>query len=224
MLIRLLRVHLRPYRRAIYLLLVLQAIQALLNLYLPNLNASLIDNGVLTDNTRYIWRIGGWMLVVAMVQALFALWAIYLGSRIAMSFGRDVRREVFKRSLELSAREVNQLGAPSLITRVTNDVQQVQLLVVMTATMVLAAPITVVGGVILALRQNVDHRLDPVRQHADPGDSHGHPDRPSGPAVQAHAGALGPSQPGAAGADHGDPGDPGIRPRTPGDGPLLQRE
>jgi ATP-binding cassette, subfamily B, multidrug efflux pump len=155
LLIRLLREHLRPYKRAIYLLVVLQTIQALLNLYLPNLNASLIDNGVLKDDTSYVWRVGGWMLVVAFIQAGFAVWAIYVGSRIAMSFGRDVRKGVFRRSMELSAREVNQISAASLITRVTNDVQQVQLLVVMTATMVLAAPITVIGGVVLALRQNV---------------------------------------------------------------------
>ena len=138
--------HLRPYKRAVYLLLLLQTIQALLNLYLPNLNASLIDNGVLTKNTQYILRVGGWMLVVAMVQATFAVSAIYLGAKIAMSFGRDVRRELFHRSVELSAREVDQLGSASLITRVTNDVQQVQLLVVMTATLVLSAPITVIGG------------------------------------------------------------------------------
>jgi ATP-binding cassette subfamily B protein len=139
----------------IYALLVLQSVQALLNLYLPNLNASLIDNGVLTKNTSYILHIGAWMLLVTFIQAGFAVWAIYLGSKVAMSFGRDVRREVFRQSIDLSAREVNQLGAPSLITRVTNDVQQVQLLVVMTATMVLAAPVTVIGGVVLALRQNV---------------------------------------------------------------------
>jgi ATP-binding cassette subfamily B protein len=153
-LIRLLRERLRPYRRLIYALLVLQSVQALLNLYLPNLNASLIDNGVLTKNTSYILHIGAWMLLVTFIQAGFAVWAIYLGSKVAMSFGRDVRREVFRQSIDLSAREVNQLGAPSLITRVTNDVQQVQLLVVMTATMVLAAPVTVIGGVVLALRQN----------------------------------------------------------------------
>lgn len=154
MLIRLLRTRLRVYRRALLLLLVLQGIQALLNLYLPTLNAEIIDKGILLKNTGYIWSKGGVMLVVAILQAVFAVCAVYLGSRVAMGFGRDVRDSLFHRSIQLSAREVNSLGAPSLITRVTNDVQQVQLLVVMSCTMVLAAPVTVVGGVILALRQD----------------------------------------------------------------------
>ena len=154
MLIRLLRAHLRPYRRLLAVLIGLQAVQAILNLYLPFLNARIIDNGVLTGNTSYILRLGALMLVVAFVQAGFAVAAVYYGARVAMRFGRDVRAAVFHRSLQLSAREVNQLGAASLITRATNDVQQVQLLVVMTCTTVLAAPITVIGGVVLALRQN----------------------------------------------------------------------
>lgn len=154
MLIQLLRTRLRPYRRGLLLLLVLQGIQALLNLYLPTLNAQVINNGVRTGNTHYIWSKGGEMLIVALIQAGFAICAVYLGSRVAMGFGRDVRDALFHRSIQLSAREVNHLGAPSLITRVTNDVQQVQLLVVMSCTMVLAAPVTVVGGVILALNQD----------------------------------------------------------------------
>jgi ATP-binding cassette subfamily B multidrug efflux pump len=153
-LIRLLRTQLRPYKALLTVLIALQAIQALLNLYLPNLNADIIDKGVLTGNTHYIWSHGGYMLVVAVLQSAFAVCAVYLGSRVAMSFGRDVRDALFHRSMQLSAREVNLLGAPSLITRVTNDVQQVQMLVVMGCTMVLAAPVTVVGGVILALRQD----------------------------------------------------------------------
>jgi ATP-binding cassette, subfamily B, multidrug efflux pump len=153
-LIRLLRTRLREYRGELLVLLVLQAIQALLNLYLPNLNAEIIDKGVITGNTGYIWSKGFVMLTVAIVQALFAVAAVYLGSRVAMGFGRDVRDALFHRSVQLSAREVNQLGAPSLITRVTNDVQQVQLLVVMSCTMVLAAPVTIIGGVFLALRQD----------------------------------------------------------------------
>jgi ATP-binding cassette subfamily B multidrug efflux pump len=153
-LIQLLRTRLRPYRRGLLLLLVLQGIQALLNLYLPTLNAQVINNGVRTGNTHYIWSKGGEMLIVALIQAGFAICAVYLGSRVAMGFGRDVRDALFHRSIQLSAREVNHLGAPSLITRVTNDVQQVQLLVVMSCTMVLAAPVTVVGGVILALNQD----------------------------------------------------------------------
>ncbi|MGH8994939.1 MAG: ABC transporter ATP-binding protein [Acidimicrobiales bacterium] len=154
MLIRLLRTQLRPYKAMLALLVGLQAIQALLNLYLPNLNANIIDKGVLTGNTGYIWSHGGYMLAVAILQSAFAVCAVYLGSRVAMGFGRDVRDALFHRSMQLSAREVNILGAPSLITRVTNDVQQVQLLVVMCCTMVLAAPVTVVGGVVLSLRQD----------------------------------------------------------------------
>jgi ATP-binding cassette, subfamily B, multidrug efflux pump len=154
MLIHLLRTRLIPFRRQLLLLLGLQGIQAILNLYLPNLNADIIDKGVLTGNTGYIWSHGGFMLLVAIIQAVFAVAAVYLGSRVAMGFGRDLRDALFVRSIRLSAREVNQLGAPSLITRVTNDVQQVQLFVVMTCTMALAAPVTVVGGVVLALRQD----------------------------------------------------------------------
>jgi ATP-binding cassette subfamily B multidrug efflux pump len=153
-LIRLLVTFLRKYRKQLLLLLCLQGIQALLNLFLPTLNADIIDKGVLTGNTHYIWTLGGDMLGVACVQAVFAVMAVYLGSRVAMSFGRDVRDALFHHSMALSAREVNEIGAPSLITRATNDVQQVQMLVVMTCTMVLAAPVTIVGGVILALHQD----------------------------------------------------------------------
>jgi ATP-binding cassette subfamily B multidrug efflux pump len=154
MLIVLLRKYLRPYRRLLATLIVLQGVQAILNLYLPNLNARVIDNGVLKGNTHLIWGLGGQMLGIALVQAVFAVAAVFLGARVAMSFGRDVRKALFARSIRFSAREINQLTAPSLITRLTNDVQQVQLLVVMCCTMVLAAPVTIVGGVIMALRQN----------------------------------------------------------------------
>lgn len=153
-LIQLLRTFLARYRVQLLGLLGLQAVQALLNLYLPNLNADIIDRGVLTGNTRYIWHTGGTMLGVALVQATFAVLAVFVGARVAMGFGRDVREALFHRSMALSAREVNELGAPSLITRITNDVQQVQLLVTMVCTMALAAPVTIVGGIILALRQN----------------------------------------------------------------------
>src|SRR2546426_740339 len=115
------------------------------NLYLPNLNAHIIDRGVILGNTHYISKLGIAMLGVTLLQACFAAAAIYLGSRVAMGFARDVRSDLFHRSLEFSAREVGDLGAASLITRVTNDVQQVQMLVVMGCTMLLAAPITIVG-------------------------------------------------------------------------------
>jgi ATP-binding cassette subfamily B protein len=153
-LIKLLRFHLRPYKKLLLGLFALQGVQAMANLYLPNLNANIIDKGVVRGDTAYISKLGVFMLIVTLVQAVFAVGAIYLGSRVAMSFARDVRSRLFHRSLEFSAREVGDLGASSLITRVTNDVQQVQMLVVMSCTMVLAAPITIVGGIFMALHQN----------------------------------------------------------------------
>jgi ATP-binding cassette subfamily B multidrug efflux pump len=154
MLIRLLRTHLRAYRRVLLVLLGLQAIQSIANLYLPNLNASIIDKGVLRGDQGYIWTLGGVMLGVTLVQAVFAVAAFYFGARVAAGFGRDVRSNLFRRSLEFSAREVNHFGPASLITRVTNDVQQVQMLVQMACNMLLAAPVTIVGGVVMALYQN----------------------------------------------------------------------
>ena len=154
MLIRLLRSHLRPYRRLLVVIFVLQGVQALAALYLPSLNADVIDKGIVPGDTGYIWRAGGLMLVVTLVQILFNIAAVFYGSRAAMGFGRDVRSDLFHRVTEFSAREVNVFGAPSLITRITNDVQQVQMLVAMSLTMLLSAPITIVGGVIMALRQD----------------------------------------------------------------------
>jgi ATP-binding cassette subfamily B multidrug efflux pump len=155
MLIRLLRTFLRPYRLVLAGVLVLQVIQAGASLYLPNLNADIIDKGVMHADQGYIWRIGGVMLAVTLVQMAFSIAAVYFGSRAAMSFGRDVRSALFHRVTDFSAQEVNALGAPSLITRITNDVQQVQLLVVMTCTLALAAPITAIGGVVMAMRQDL---------------------------------------------------------------------
>ncbi len=156
MLIRLLRTHLlRPYGRLLLGVLVLQLVGTLASLYLPSLNAAIIDRGVLTGDTAFIWRTGRVMLAVSLVQIACAAVATYLGARAAMSFGRDVRRAVFDRVLSFSARELNHFGAPSLITRTTNDVQQVQLLALLSSTVFVAAPITMVGGVIMALREDV---------------------------------------------------------------------
>ena len=154
MLMRLLRSHLRPYRRLLVIVLLLQSVQALAALYLPSLNADIIDKGVIARDTGYIWRAGGVMLLVTLVQVVFNVAAVYFGARAAMGFGRDVRSNLFHRVTEFSAREVNVFGAPSLITRITNDVQQVQLLVAMSLTQLLSAPITIIGGVIMALRQD----------------------------------------------------------------------
>jgi ATP-binding cassette subfamily B protein len=153
-LVRLLRNHLRRYRWLLLGLIGLQGVQALAGLYLPYLNADVIDKGVMRGDTGYIWRMGGFMLGVTAVQLTFTLLAVYFGSKVAMSFGRDVRDALFHRVTGFSAREMNRFGAPSLINRITNDVQQVQMLVQMTCTLALAAPVTVVGGVILAVHQD----------------------------------------------------------------------
>ena len=155
MLIRLLRVYLRQYRRPLALVLVLQLAQTLATLYLPTLNADIIDKGVVLHNTHYILRTGGIMLGITLVQILCAVGAVYFGAKVAMSLGRDVRHGIFNRVLMFSDREVNHLGTASLITRTTNDVQQVQMLAIMTFTLLLSAPIMCVGGIILALNQNV---------------------------------------------------------------------
>jgi ATP-binding cassette subfamily B protein len=154
-LIRLLRMFLGRYRRLLLLVLALQSVQAIASLYLPNLNADVIDRGVLRGDTGYIWRKGAVMLVVTIVQLTFSVVAVYFGSKGAMGFGRDVRSALFHRVTDFSAQEVNTLGAPSLINRITNDVQQVQLFVVLTCTLALAAPITAVGGVAMAMRQDI---------------------------------------------------------------------
>jgi ATP-binding cassette, subfamily B, multidrug efflux pump len=155
MLIRLLRTHLARYRRPVIGLLILSLAGTMAALLLPSLNAAIIDEGVAKGDTDYIWRTGGIMLVVTVVQVGCSIWATYLGARTAMSFGRDVRGALFERVLSFSARELNHFGAPSLITRNTNDVQQVQMLVLMSCTMFVAAPITMIGGIIMALRTDV---------------------------------------------------------------------
>ena len=155
MLLRLLRSHLRPYRSTLVLIVVLQAVQTTAGLALPTINARVIDKGVLPGDVGYIERWGAVMLLVAFVQILFTIAAMYHGGKVAMSFGRDLRTNLFHRVTSYSAREVGTFGAPSLITRITNDVQQVQLLVVMTCTLAISAPITMVVGVAMALRQDV---------------------------------------------------------------------
>ena len=155
MLIKILREYLRPYSSMLLILVGLQLLATMASLYLPSLNADIIDKGVATGDTGYIISTGGWMLAVTLVQIACSIAAVYFGARSAMAFGRDVRSAVFHRVGTFSAREVNQFGAPSLITRNTNDVQQVQMLVLMTCTMMIGAPIMLVGGVIMALRQDV---------------------------------------------------------------------
>jgi ATP-binding cassette, subfamily B, multidrug efflux pump len=155
MLLSLLRTHLRPYTRPMLLVVLLQLVGTIASLYLPSLNADIIDKGIARGDTGYILTTGGWMLTVTLLQIVCSISAVYFGARTAMSFGRDVRRAVFHRVGEFSSREVAKFGAPSLITRNTNDVQQVQMLVVMSFTMLVAAPIMMVGGVVMALRQDI---------------------------------------------------------------------
>ena len=156
MLIRLLRTHLREYRGALAAVVALQLVQTSATLYLPSLNAQIIDKGIARNDHGFIWRTGSMMLVVTLVQIVFSVIAVYYGSRTAMGFGRDLRRNLFHQVTGYSAREVNKFGPPSLITRITNDVQQVQMLVVMGCTMLVAAPLTMVGGVFMALREDVN--------------------------------------------------------------------
>src|SRR5690348_8322767 len=122
MLIRLLRTYLRPYRGPITLVVVLQLVQTLATLYLPTLNADIIDNGVVKGDTGYIMRVGGFMLGVSLLQIVCSAAAVFFGARTAMALGRDVRAGLFDQVQRLSAREVGAFGAPSLITRVTNDI------------------------------------------------------------------------------------------------------
>ena len=155
MLIKLLRTYLRPYSSALLAVVALQLVSTMASLYLPSLNADIIDKGVAKGDTGYIVSTGGWMLVVTLAQIACSIAAVYFGARAAMAFGRDVRSAIFHRVGTFSGREVAQFGAPSLITRNTNDVQQVQMLVLMTCTLMVAAPIMCVGGIIMALRQDV---------------------------------------------------------------------
>jgi ATP-binding cassette, subfamily B, multidrug efflux pump len=154
-LIRLLRRYLQPYRRELSFVVLLQLVSTIAMLYLPSLNGAIIDEGVAKGDTSYIVRAGGMMLLVTVVQIIASVAAVYFGSGAAMAFGRDLRAGIFSRVGEFSAREVAQFGAPSLITRTTNDVQQVQMLVVMSCTMLIAAPIMCVGGIIMALHEDV---------------------------------------------------------------------
>jgi ATP-binding cassette subfamily B protein len=155
MLLQLLRTYLAPYKRPIAAIVALQLAATIASLYLPSLNADIIDNGVVRGNTGYILRVGGFMLGISFVQVIGSIAAVYLGARTAMGFGRDLRSTVFRRVGEFSSREVARFGAPSLITRNTNDVQQVQMLAMMSFTLMVMAPIMMIGGIIMALREDL---------------------------------------------------------------------
>ena len=151
---RLLRTYLAPYWRQLLLVVALLTVQAIANLYLPNLNADIIDQGVVKGDVDYILRVGGLMLGVTLVLMVCSIIAVYWASKTAMAFGRDVRRGVFARVLGFSQAETNHFGTPTLITRNTNDVQQVQTVLVLGLNVMVLAPIMAVGGVIMALRED----------------------------------------------------------------------
>ncbi len=153
--IPLLRTYLRPYWRALIVVVALLSVQAIANLYLPNLNADIINNGVVKGDVDYILRTGALMLAVTVVLAVCAVVGVYFSSRTAMAFGRDVRGAVFRKVLAFSQVETNRFGTPSLITRNTNDVSQVQMVIALALNVMILAPIMCVGGVIMALREDV---------------------------------------------------------------------
>lgn len=147
--------YLRPYWPLLIGVVVFQLIQSIASLYLPALNADIIDDGVAKGDTEFIMRTGAVMLLITLGQIAAAILAVYFGAKAAMALGRDLRASVFRRVGEFSEREVAHFGAPSLITRSTNDVQQVQMLVLMTCTILVSAPILSIGGVIMALREDL---------------------------------------------------------------------
>jgi ATP-binding cassette subfamily B protein len=154
MLWKLLVQYLRPQRRLLAAVVIFQLAQSVASLYLPTLNADVIDQGVAAGDTAYILRVGALMLVITLLQIACAVTAVYFGAKAAMGMGRDLREAVFTRVGEFSEQEVTRFGAPSLITRSTNDVQQVQQLVLMSATLMVAAPMLSIGGVVMAVRQD----------------------------------------------------------------------
>ncbi|TFD88369.1 ABC transporter ATP-binding protein [Cryobacterium serini] len=147
--------YLRPYWKLLLGVILFQLAQSIASLFLPTLNADIIDEGIATGDTGYILRVGGLMLLITFAQIVCAIVAVYFGAKVAMKVGRDLRGAVFSRVGEFSEQEVTQFGAPSLITRSTNDVQQVQMLVLTTCTLLVTAPILSIGGVIMAIRQDV---------------------------------------------------------------------
>ncbi|MFV9423587.1 ABC transporter ATP-binding protein [Microbacterium sp. S1037] len=155
MLAKLLIRYLRPYRWLLLALLIFQFAAAMASLYLPRLNADIIDQGVARGDTNFIWSRGMIMLVISLGQITASIIATYFAARAAMAAGRDIRRDVFEKVSGFSERELSQFGAGSLITRNTNDVQQVQMLAMMGATMLVSAPLLALGGIFMALQQDV---------------------------------------------------------------------
>ncbi|MBP2393584.1 ABC transporter ATP-binding protein [Paenarthrobacter nicotinovorans] len=155
MLVTLIRRYSKPYLPQIVAVLFFQLASTIATLYLPSLNAKIIDEGVSRGDTDFIWQTGALMLAVALGQVLSAIIAVYFGARVSMAIGRDLRRSVFRQVSSFSAQDVNRFGAPTLITRGTNDVQQVQMLVLMGLNFMVSTPIMCVGGIIMALREDL---------------------------------------------------------------------
>src|SRR5438552_7958773 len=155
MLWRLLRTYLRPYGKQLALIVVLSLLGTIASLFLPSINGDIIDRGVATGDATYVLEAGGVMLAIAAFQIACSIAAVYFGARVAMAYGRDLRGAVFHHVGRLSAREVGKIGAPSLITRTTNDVQQIQMLLQMSVTMFVMAPIMCVGGLVMALNEDL---------------------------------------------------------------------
>lgn len=147
--------YLRPHRRVLLLIALLLLIQAVANLYLPNLNADIINDGVVTGDTSYILRVGAVMLLFSVLLGIASVATVYFSARTSMRFGREVRGDIFRHVEGFSLSQMHAFGVPSLITRNTNDVQQLQMLVMIGLTMMVLAPITAIGGVIMAMRENV---------------------------------------------------------------------
>ncbi|WP_313817075.1 ABC transporter ATP-binding protein [Citricoccus sp.] len=154
MLWKLVRHYGRPYWALVVAVLVLQLAATLATLYLPSLNADIIDNGIATGDTEYIWRVGAVMLAVALVQVITAIAAVWFGARMSMSIGRDIRQAIYTRVDHFSAEEMGRFGAPTLITRGTNDVQQVQMVVLMALNFMVMVPIMSVGGIVMAIQED----------------------------------------------------------------------
>ncbi len=155
MLLRLVKDHLRPYSWSLLAIVMLQLLGTVMMLLLPSLNADIIDNGIVKGDTDYILRFGGLMLLISFLQVCCTIAAVWFSARTAMGLGRDIRAAIFRRVGTFSTKELQHFGAPSLITRETNDVQQVQMLVLMSGTLMVAAPIMMVGAVLMSLREDV---------------------------------------------------------------------
>ncbi|GAA2969330.1 ABC transporter ATP-binding protein [Glutamicibacter bergerei] len=154
MLLKIILRHSKPYAGWITAVVILQLATTIATLYLPSLNAKIIDTGVVHADIGYIWRTGGIMLIVAFIQIITAIGAVYFGAKTSMSIGRDIRQSVFVKVSTFSAQDVNKFGAATLITRGTNDVQQVQMLTLMALNFMITAPIMSIGGVIMAIRED----------------------------------------------------------------------